>query len=294
MQKQVRPSIGLRQARRICQLSDRERLNFIADGLPVILESAQGFWKAAQQLERTPREALVLEGFATEEAAKILILMDIVRCPITLLKSKLRKLIDLFYDHLARLIYAQASTWKPSKIEQLREYVDHSRQGHYTDGFAGEFIVPNWTVYERESRLYADVEATQYGSLVWSAPRSPYNDDLKWTPVVPSALHLAEAMRQLGLFSPGGLNAISEIWGSVEFRYKEGPDESRELTKLLFKRIDAEKLCLESATEDHASTLFWRWQIPMYNLDFSLIPVTLEELEEQQERALRSEIGDTN
>jgi hypothetical protein len=38
--------------------------------------------------------------------------------------------------------------------------------------------------------------------------------------------------------------------------------------------------------------LYRTWQIPMYNLDFSLIPVTLEELEAAQEHEYRSIVGD--
>lgn len=37
--------IGLRQARRLCQMSHDKRLTFLAEGLPIILASAQGFWK---------------------------------------------------------------------------------------------------------------------------------------------------------------------------------------------------------------------------------------------------------
>jgi len=65
------PEIGLHQARRLCQLDENSRLAFIAEGLPVILRSAQGFWAAAQQLQTHRREAKVLEGYAEEEAAKI-------------------------------------------------------------------------------------------------------------------------------------------------------------------------------------------------------------------------------
>ena len=172
-QKLKGPDIGLGQAKRLCQMPERKRLPFMAEGLPVILDSAQSFWKAAQQLRDHGREARVLEGFAEEEAAKILILMDVVRCPPKLVASKLGSLIGWFYDHLARLIYAEAVSWKPMNLAQLRDYVDQYRRGHYIEGYAGEYIVPNWAVYERESGLYADVEAYQDGSLGWSSRAIP-------------------------------------------------------------------------------------------------------------------------
>jgi hypothetical protein len=145
------PEIGLHQAKRLCQLDEASRLKFIAEGLPVILRSAQGFWQAAQQLQSHGREAEILKGFAEEEAAKILILVDAVRCPPELITSRLSRIVGWFYDHLARLIYAEAVSWKPTNLAELREYVDRQRRGHYLEGHAGEYIMPNWAVYQRES-----------------------------------------------------------------------------------------------------------------------------------------------
>jgi hypothetical protein len=54
-------NIGLRQAKLLCQLPEKKRLNLIGEGLPVILESARGFWRASEQLaDNNPREAEVL------------------------------------------------------------------------------------------------------------------------------------------------------------------------------------------------------------------------------------------
>ncbi|MGH6818386.1 MAG: hypothetical protein ACREC1_06395 [Methylovirgula sp.] len=73
--------IGFGQAKRLCQMKYNDRLAFLAEGLPIILDSARGFWVTSQQLSAMPREADVLRNHAEEEAAKILIVMDMVRCP---------------------------------------------------------------------------------------------------------------------------------------------------------------------------------------------------------------------
>ena len=156
-------AIGLGQARLLCQMAAAERLAFIAEGLPIILASALGFWEASRQLSDRPREANVLEGFATEEAAKILILMDAVRCPPKILPGKLGTIVSCFYDHLARLIYAEAVPWHPMNVAQLRDYVASKRKVHYVDGYVGEFIMPNWSLYLRESQLYVDVQSYEGG-----------------------------------------------------------------------------------------------------------------------------------
>jgi hypothetical protein len=205
------PEIGLHQAKRLCQLDAGRRLEFIAEGLPVILRSAMGFWDASQHLRHSAsREAKVLEGFAREEAAKILILMDAVRCPPKLIASRLNRIIGWFYDHLARLIYAEAIGWKPMHLAQLREYVDRQRRGHFLEGSAGEYILPNWTIYQRESGLYVDVEAHQDGTLMWNSPSDAYSGHDFIDTFVPMALQVACAMEQVGMFKVEGLRAVSE------------------------------------------------------------------------------------
>lgn len=286
------PDIGLRQARKLCQLPPGERLDFIAEGLPIILASAQGFWHASQQLGDHPREARVLQGYAEEEAAKILILMDAVRCPPKLLQEKLIRIIGLFYNHLARLIYADAVAWKPMNLLDLRTYVDIHRRGHYLEGNAGEYILPNWAVYERESRLYADIEAHEGGVLGWNAPRNPFTGGIPTWSFQPPALRVAEAMQHFGLFTPAGLLVTSEIWGSVEYSDTEDHHDAYQLTERLLERLHTEGLILKSATREHASTLYHQWQIPMYNLDFKPIPVTMEELKAEQEREYWAMVGD--
>ena len=285
--------IGLGQAHRLCQMPHDKRLAILADGLPIILESSHGFWEASRQLKGMPREAEILEGFATEEAAKILILMDAVRCPKKLIPSKMGAIVGWFYDHLARLIYADAMTWKPIHVMQLREYVEPHRKAHFVGGYAGEYILPNWTVYERESRLYADIEAQEVGVIGWKKPTGsrPTGIDYGLPSSMPRALELAEAMSALGLFTKGGLKATSEIWGQIEFADTQGHMDAKRLTQSLLERLIAEKLPSDDATDQHVNTLYHYWQLPMYDFDLSPIHVSLEELKSEQERLLWSEIG---
>ena len=47
-------NIGLKQAKVLCQLPHQKRLNFFAKGLPIIQESADGYWKASLQPQGIP------------------------------------------------------------------------------------------------------------------------------------------------------------------------------------------------------------------------------------------------
>jgi hypothetical protein len=140
-------------------------------------------------IQRVPQRFAAFHNLCPH-AAKILILIDAVRCPPKLLASNLGRIVGWFYDHLARLIYAEAVSWKPMHLAQLREYVDEQPRGHYLEGHAGEYIMPNWTVYQRESQLYVDVEAYQDDVLNWSAPRDPAQSHRSFGPYMPPALRV--------------------------------------------------------------------------------------------------------
>lgn len=55
-------------------------------------------------------------------------------------------------------------------VADLRNTVEPLRKGHDLEGNMGEFIVPNDTLYRRENKLYADVEAYEDGTPVWNVP----------------------------------------------------------------------------------------------------------------------------
>jgi hypothetical protein len=283
----VDKAFGNRQAGVLCGLPHGKRLDLIADGLPIVRESALSYWEAAEKLGGSSREAHVLEGFAEEEASKALILMDIVRCP-QRRADRIRAMVKTFYDHLGRLIYVDAQGWRPVNFNQLREYVDEARKGHYLDGYAGELIVPNWNRYSRESMIYSDIEVHEDGRPRWNEP-AHYSGPVASSR--PPVLDLVDAMHFLGLFDRRGLRAVSEIWGNFEFADEQHFDDSRRLTRLLFEALEQQHLVLEGATEDHVRRLVNHWQMPMYNLNFREVAVPIEDLKAEREAAMWREAG---
>ncbi len=279
---------GAKKAGAMREMAQSERLDFIAEGLTIILSSARGFWSAAEKLVDNPREASVLEGFAEEESAKALILLDLVRCPPSKVDGRIGRIVKNFYSHLARLIYANAQSWKPVNVEQLQEYVDSERQGHYLEGGMSEYILPNWAIYSRESTLYADIEQHEDGLPQWSDPTLFSSSGIHTRPF---ALTLIEALDAVGVFSRAGLEATSEIWGTVDFLAKEHSGHVRDLTRQLAKRLEDEELVSEQATSEHARWFHQFWQMPMYYLDFTMIPASLNQLKADREAAYWSEVG---
>ena len=285
------PNIGLCQGHRLCQMRQAERLDFIADGLPVVLASAMGFWRAARQLDDQVREAVVLARHAEEEAAKVLILMDMVRCPKRLVSSRTGSMVKWFYSHLARLIYAEAAGWKLMDVAQLRKYVDMNRKSHHVDGGVGEYIMPNLTIFRREGLLYADIEGYEEAGASWSDPRDLIHP-LSFSGRTPTALGLAESMSRLGMFTRRGVELTAQVWGKVEFKERGSFREARALTRTLLKGLIAEELPAEVAEDKDVQLLYEVWQLPMYHFDLGLIEVPLEDLHNEQEALLRAEIGE--
>jgi len=69
--------------RELLQLMQSEFLATVASGLPLIWQNASCLTEEAAKLSRigARRGACILQGFADEEAAKALVLLDAVRCP---------------------------------------------------------------------------------------------------------------------------------------------------------------------------------------------------------------------
>ena len=216
-----------------------------------------------------------------EEAAKILILMDVVRCPPKLIASRLNKLlISWFYDHLARLIYAEATTWKPMHLAQLRDYVDQQRRGHYIEGHAGEYIMPNWTVYERKRAL------RRRGSLsrrfAWLKRPAWLLSQRYHTQCIHAAgTTCGRGYTATRLVYPEGAASDVGYMGQPGLRDKEDHQDGERLTEQLLTRVHAEGLILDTAENAHVTALYHEWQIPMYDKN-GLIPVTLAELRAKQ------------
>ena len=272
-----------RRASVLCQMNFNDRLNFISRGLPIILQSADGYWRAARQIKERSREAEVLQGYSLEECAKILILLDAVRCPRNLISSRIGAIVKWFYCHLARLIYADSITWSVFDVNQLRKYVDESRQSLHLEGDFGEYIVPNLSKFHREIVMYADVQSITNEEPRWIEPS---HWSIEFLDFEPPLLTICKTMSELGMFTTRGLNAMSEIFGDTYFNNQQTFMESANLTKSLIERLIEENLPSSNATEKQVRMLVEQWQIPMYDFDFSQTSVPVEQLEEVQDQIL--------
>jgi hypothetical protein len=164
----------------------------------------------------------------------------------------------------------------------MRIAVEPLRKTHYLEGNMGEYILPSSTIYQRESKLYADIEVYEDGLPIWNAPRG-FTGHFHH---VPAALSVCEAMSALGMFTLGGLRAISEVWGQEFFTEAEAESirDAKRLAKAVLERLIAEGLPSADASKDHVAVLYRHWPLPMYDVDLTPIHVTLDDLRKEQER----------
>ena len=275
-----RKAIGLRKAKQaLSEMSYEQRLHFIAEGLPLFLESAQGCWNASCALVSAQdwgREALMLKTHASEEASKALILMDAVRCPKRMIAARIGKLSGWLYSHLARMIYSDAVHWGTNNVSELRSGVDSLRKSHHPDDMSEEYMVQNEYLLARESLLYVDIERNSDGKFTWSDPSHIGHVHMLLSRFFdkPGSLQLIEAMSAIGVFTLPGIKAVSEIWGTKSFTSSESRRDNRELIGQLIFRLDDEELDNEELEQvpmvsNPDDVLYLLWQLPMYDLNLS-------------------------
>jgi hypothetical protein len=280
--------IGMKRGTLLCNLPPQKQLDLIAEGLPLLMKSAEQLLDASDALGEHVRAKSILHGHAMEEAAKVLILFDIVRCPKRLRASRAGLMMKWFYDHLARLLYVQAQSWKPMHAAQLQEYLDLERASHSLEGAMGEYIMPNWTLWSREGRLYADIVAYEDGEPQWSEPTEAVAPLQR---AFNGAWQVCVSLQRVGAFTSAGLKIASEIWDAVNFEGETSWAEARTLTHTMLVALNDAGLVSEDATDDDVRTLYHNWQVPMYHLDFRRLDVDLETLKAAQDAALWAEIG---
>ena len=206
----------------LCQLSDADLFKEIAIGIGHVIDAVNELDAATRKLHEVNHHypARILESLATEEAAKVLILVDAVRCPQNRLKERSRTL-SRFYDHLAKGICAEACHWRPVDFAEVKRNIDRQRRGYYLDGPNDvDWISPNFITQQREDKLYVgyireDAEEGQ-GERYWASPSDFYKTGTVLGYLTPTVITLVRALHQVKATTPEGLSVIAEVWRPVD------------------------------------------------------------------------------
>lgn len=205
-----------RRLRTIAQLPEDQRFAVLAEGMQLLAENVVTLEADATTLaaSRRNRSAAVLRGFADEEAAKVLILLDLARAGWNE-QAAVAACFSRFYDHLARGLYVRAYDGSPADLAEVRRYVDRLRQKYYLDGpMDVDWIFRNEVLTDREEQLYVDYIEDEHGSRHWTGPAdraAVFDAPFSLPAPVSTVSRLVAAMHHIGLLTERGLTATRAV-----------------------------------------------------------------------------------
>jgi hypothetical protein len=224
----------------------------------------------------------VVDGLAQEEAAKVLILLDVVRIGWrnqALVQRQLRR----FYDHLARGIYARVVEGRPADLAEVRRYVDSLRRSHYLDGPNDvDWTFRNEIMAEREDGLYVDYVMAE-DERFWTTPAR--RDD--YPALRPGmVIELVIALDRMGCLSVEGLEVVATAWrGQLikdDTHWKIVGAINRQVVDALL-RVGLAK---PELTDRDVRLILEQWTFPLVHLDLEEEKVKSEDLQAQRDRWL--------
>ena len=251
----------------LVKFSDDRLFEEISEGISYIVENALSLDRTAHHLCQAQeyRATEILRGFAEEEAAKVLILIDVVRCPSG--RPEKAETLKCFYNHIAKRIYAMMCSWRGCRVnfEEVRQTVELECRSFYLDGPNDvDWIFPNSIKAERERAMYVDYVqdiTEENGAYFW---HSPHPADLyPRTYETPASVDIARAICQVGASTPKGLAIAADIWRGFEPTSKTSLEDLMDLKVRTVERFIEEGLC---STTDPGRQLVEDWPYPLWPL----------------------------
>ena len=220
------------------QLRDAELFQEISVGLDKIYENCIELISSSRHLieNKKYRASRIIEAVSKEEAAKYLILIDALRCPRKDQKNMTRQLAK-FNDHMAKGVYAELCSWRPSSYKELCKYIETELNEYFLDGPMGiDWIFRNSIISKREEAFYVDyLQHDEEHS--WLTPQS--HDSISKYGFLnsnPAIIKMVKAIHNIGISKVDSIKIFSVFWRDFEF------DSSTHYQE--FKKANLE--CLES------------------------------------------------
>jgi AbiV family abortive infection protein len=270
--------------RQLSSLNDEDLFIFISEGLSKIAENVAKIELGSTDLTKAgnTRAARILRAISEEEAAKFLILMDVVRCPRQPSEIFSRQL-GYFYDHIAKGIYAQSCYWRCVEFGEVEQLIELFRPDLYLDGPNDvDWIFPNEIKYKRESCLYVDCAADDAGNLKWTTP-FPIDETHIIGLRTSMTVKLMYSLLREGFAKVESLKLISKRWRLVKFdNYYDYPMLKHDINGTINDLKEARLLINES--DDYQSFIGEGWFFPLWGFDLKEIRVNEKDLREKQKK----------
>ena len=246
---------------------DGQLFDAISEGIGHIVQNSTSLDESAKRLHESAeyRTSEIIRALAEEEAAKVLVLLDFVRCP----KKSMNRgaVLKCFYSHIGKRVYAMSASYpRIATFSELCNLVQMEDRSYYLDGpNMVDWIYPNSITAEREGNMYVDYVqdiTEENGQYYWTFPVQQPATQLSYE--IPDCVRLSQALSTVGACSPDGLAIIADVWRNFEPQ----PDTNRkELRKLIASTLDRLAHCASDSFESAAASfIVWHWSFPLWPL----------------------------
>ena len=267
----------MRAIKDLADLGDEKFFDEIATGLRCLVEVVNKIDGAAKSLS-TPGfahlvkpgadyPATILSVVGDEEAAKVLILLDSVRCPPSKDKER-RRTLGYFYDHVAKTIYAKTCQWHPASFADVARLIDLERPKWYLDGPTGtEWIFYNHNLQRREDALYVgyereETDEPEKGDGYW---RSPLHS-VGGSHLTKNVFAVCRALDQMGMLTRDALAVIAAIWRQIKVCPMTTSAEMKRWNRSTFEELEKRGL-LREVSDDAFNLAIDHWTVPLWSID---------------------------
>jgi AbiV family abortive infection protein len=268
----------------LSQLDDPDFFLEVSTGIKHVTDVVRGLDAAAQVASsaRLDHPSRVLDALAKEEASKVFILLDAVRCPRKRSEDRARTL-GYFYDHVAKGIYADSANWKPANYAEVQRIVTNLREEFYLDGpYDLDWIFPNQITQHRNSNLYVDylrddTESSSGGPRYWSRPVAETGFKYWTKSVVGTALAIDDA----GVATPEALAIVAKIWRPFTAEANTSYEEiDARVTQTIHEIRQLRPQNDSACAAERMIACCWPW--PLWSLDLRVSKVSKEGLREKR------------
>lgn len=266
------------------QLTDDDLFKEISVGLGIIYENCIELDASFKLLveNKNYRASRIIEAVSKEEAAKYLILIDVLRCPKQKHKEVTRQLAK-FNDHMAKGVYAELCDWRPSSYDDLTSYIKSSLEEFYLDGPLGiDWIFRNSIISNREEAFYVDYVDND-DEHRWITPQSHDNVSKMFSiNSSSSVINIVKALHEIGVTEYAAIKEFSNYWRSFEYSGNTHYTEFRKANLECFTNLD-EKNLLKEVSDDKYALVINQLPFPLYKEEMKEINISREALKEIQD-----------
>ena len=255
----------------LAQLSNPGLFEEISTGIKHVIDNVESLDEITRRLivAEEYRGADIMRRLAEEESAKILILVDAVRCPRKCMSRTLR----WFDDHVAKGIYANACWWRPQDFREVASYVERDRRGLFLDGPNDfDWIFPNSIKSEREQAMYVDYVqdiTVENGEHMWLSPVSGQVSATTYS--TPESVEVSHAIFEIGATTPKGLAIVAKVWRDFEPQPQTTKTELCARVNYMLQLL-IDKGLFSAPNLQKAQSILYSWPFPLWPLDLTRTP----------------------